>query len=63
MGYDWTMPTLPYNAKWKDQRKMFVRFFHRNNEKTFLPRVTQFVRRMLPRLLERPEDFMTHAKL
>lgn len=63
MGYDWTMPTLPYNNQWKDQRKMFVRFFHRNNEPTFLPRITQFVRRMLPRLLEKPEDFMNHAKL
>lgn len=62
MGYDWTMPTLPYDAKWKAHRRIFSKFFSASNPSAYQPRVTEFVRLLLPELLENPNDFIAQIK-
>ncbi|KAF6761857.1 cytochrome P450 [Ephemerocybe angulata] len=62
MGYDWTMPTLPYNSKWKSQRRLFSKYFSASNTSAYHPRVREFTHLMLPKLLNTPEDFITHIK-
>mgnify|MGYP001287875881 FL=1 len=62
MGFDWTMPTLPYNNKWKDQRRMLARYFGPNNTQNYQPRIVEFVRKALPSILDDPENFMAIIK-
>ncbi|KAJ3539759.1 hypothetical protein NMY22_g4589 [Coprinellus aureogranulatus] len=62
MGYDWTMPTLQYNAQWRSQRRLFTKYFSASNPSAFQPRITEFARRLLPRLLHSPDDFEAHIK-
>jgi hypothetical protein len=62
MGYDWTMPTLQYNSKWKVQRRIFSKFFSASNPSAYQPRITEFVGLLLPKLLDNPEDFIAHIK-
>ncbi|TEB33315.1 cytochrome P450 [Coprinellus micaceus] len=62
MGYDWTMPTLQYNSKWKAQRRIFSKFFSASNPSAYQPRITEFVGLLLPKLLDNPEDFIAHIK-
>ncbi|TFK27926.1 cytochrome P450 [Coprinopsis marcescibilis] len=63
MGYDWTMPTLPYGEKWKDQRKLFMRHLSANNRTLYEPRITDNVLRLLSRLLDGPENWMRSVRL
>ncbi|TFK27924.1 cytochrome P450 [Coprinopsis marcescibilis] len=62
MGWDWSMPTLPYNDQWRDQRKMFARYFSASNPNAYQPQILQVVRRFVHRVMETPDDFMKHSR-
>ncbi|KAJ3545626.1 hypothetical protein NMY22_g2356 [Coprinellus aureogranulatus] len=62
MGYDWTMATLPYNAKWKGQRRLFSKYFSPGNPSAYQPQIKENVHLLLLKLLNNPEDFIAHIQ-
>ncbi|KAJ3545634.1 hypothetical protein NMY22_g2358 [Coprinellus aureogranulatus] len=62
LGCGWTMPLLPYNAHWRAQRRIFTQYSSPSNPFAYQPQITEHVRFLLPKLLDRPEDFIAHIK-
>ncbi|KAG2011938.1 cytochrome P450, variant 2 [Coprinopsis cinerea AmutBmut pab1-1] len=60
MGWDWPMPTLSCNQKWKNQRRMFAK--HLGPASFHQPRILEFVRATLPRLVRDPDGLESHFK-
>ncbi|KAJ3545421.1 hypothetical protein NMY22_g2456 [Coprinellus aureogranulatus] len=62
MGYDCTMATLPYNAKWKGQRRLFSKYFSSGSPSAYQPQIKENVHHLLLKLLNNPEDFVAHIQ-
>ncbi|KAJ3540244.1 hypothetical protein NMY22_g4378 [Coprinellus aureogranulatus] len=62
MGYDCTMATLPYNAKWKGQRRLFSKYFSSGSPSVYQPQIKENVHHLLLKLLNNPEDFIAHIQ-
>ncbi|KAF9557515.1 cytochrome P450 [Agrocybe pediades] len=58
MGWSWMFSVLPYGDMWRERRRTFTKYFHPGSTAVHQPYAIQFVRSMLPRLLDHPEDFL-----
>ena len=54
---------MPYTPKWRAHRRMFHQHFHQGAVEKYLPVQLQYVRGMLPRILESPKDIRKHLRL
>ncbi|KAH9478040.1 Cytochrome P450 monooxygenase 98 [Psilocybe cubensis] len=59
IGWDWLMSGMVYGEPWRERRKAFQQYFHVGNAHLYEPVQMQAVRKMLPRLLKEPEDFLS----
>ncbi|KAF9447572.1 cytochrome P450 [Macrolepiota fuliginosa MF-IS2] len=59
MGWDYLFSSMPYGDAWRERRKLFQKYFHPTKPETHRPIETEYVRKLLPELLEHPQDFMT----
>ncbi|KDR69246.1 hypothetical protein GALMADRAFT_160541 [Galerina marginata CBS 339.88] len=57
MGLTCFMFMMPYGEKWRESRRAFTKYFQGGDLTRFHASHMQFVSKMLPRLLDRPEDF------
>ncbi|KAF5349225.1 hypothetical protein D9756_009488 [Leucocoprinus leucothites] len=58
MGWDYLFSSMPYGDAWRERRKLFQKHFHPTKPETHRPIETEYVRKLLPELLEHPQDFM-----
>ncbi|KDR69251.1 hypothetical protein GALMADRAFT_104206 [Galerina marginata CBS 339.88] len=57
MGWKCFMFIMPYGEKWRESRRAFTQYFQGGDSTRFHASHTEFVSKMLPRLLDRPEEF------
>ncbi|KDR66540.1 hypothetical protein GALMADRAFT_259045 [Galerina marginata CBS 339.88] len=58
MGYKWFMSGMPYGEPWRERRRAFTNYFQSSNSGQYQAPSVEFIRKMLPRLLDAPEDFL-----
>lgn len=58
MGWKWLTSSMPYGEPWKERRRLFQKHFHAAKVDAHRPREIEFVRQLLPQLLENPERFL-----
>ncbi|KDR69223.1 hypothetical protein GALMADRAFT_925136 [Galerina marginata CBS 339.88] len=58
MGWTWAMSLMPYGEVWRESRRVFTQYFQGSNASLYQAPQMEFVRKMLPRLLDAPEDFL-----
>ena len=58
MGWEWILTAMTYGEPWREGRRMFQKYFHSNNTQLYQPIQIEFIRKMLPRLLEAPSEFL-----
>jgi len=58
MEWNWGFVTLPYNDRWRTQRKLFVQHLHPTNSELINPVIHEFVQKMLHQLRDAPDDFI-----
>ena len=61
-GWEWTLTLVPYGARMKRQREMIHRSFSSSSVLQFVPIQTQYVNRMLLRIIEDPDDLLQHIR-
>ena len=59
MGAGWLFSAMVYGDPWREHRGIFQRYFHSKNIKLYHPILMESMRKMLPRLLEAPSDFLS----
>ncbi|KAF8808763.1 cytochrome P450 [Phlegmacium glaucopus] len=59
MGWGWTISTMVYGEPWRERRRMFQKHFHPSNTQFYQPIQREFIRKMLPRLLDAPAEFLS----
>jgi len=62
MGWGWLIAALAYGTEWRERRRAFTKYFHPSVPSVYQPNQVEFVRRMLSRLLEDPDDFFSILK-
>ncbi|KDR66581.1 hypothetical protein GALMADRAFT_147803 [Galerina marginata CBS 339.88] len=58
MGWDWFIPGMPYGEPWRECRTVFAKYFQSGNTAIYRTPQLEIVRKMLPRLLNTPEEFL-----
>ncbi|KAJ3517705.1 hypothetical protein NLJ89_g328 [Agrocybe chaxingu] len=58
MGWKWLISAMVYGEPWRERRKLFQKHFSSNNASFYQPVQTEFIRKMLVRLVEHPDDFL-----
>ena len=53
---------VPYGEFWRVRRRTFTKFFQGKDTSAFASNQQQFVRRMLPALLDHPTQFIEIAR-
>ena len=53
---------MVYGDRWREHRRIFQRYFHSKNIKLYHPIQMEWMRKMLPRLLEAPSDFLSISR-
>ncbi|KAF9479499.1 cytochrome P450 [Pholiota conissans] len=59
MGWGWLMSAMVYGEPWKERRRFFQKYFHPGNAALYQPGQMESVRKMMPRILDAPEEFMS----
>lgn len=62
VGCNWHFVFMGYGDDWRERRRVFHQFFHPNAAVAYRPRELKVARELLRRLLESPDDFMTHLR-
>ncbi|TBU24926.1 cytochrome P450, partial [Dichomitus squalens] len=62
VGCNWHFLFMDYGDDWRERRRVFHQFFHSNASVGYRPRELKVARELLSRLLESPDDFMTHLR-
>ena len=62
MGWGWIMLIMMYGDPWREGRRMFQKYFHPSNTQLYQPIQMEFIRKMLPLLLDTPDQFMSISK-
>ncbi|KAF4617510.1 hypothetical protein D9613_005757 [Agrocybe pediades] len=62
MGYDWLLAFMPYGNAWKERRRQFVQHFRPTDTSVYQDNQIKYVREILPRLLDDPENFIAIAR-
>ncbi len=50
---------MVYGEPWRQRRRLFNSYFHPGNEALYEPSQVEFIRKMLPRILAAPENFLS----
>ncbi|KDR66539.1 hypothetical protein GALMADRAFT_161961 [Galerina marginata CBS 339.88] len=58
MGWKWLMSAMPYGEPWRERRRAFMKYFQPSNANLYQAPQMEFIRKMLPRLLNTPKDFL-----
>ncbi|KAF9552414.1 cytochrome P450 [Agrocybe pediades] len=58
MDCGWIFALPPYGRDWKERRRLFMQYFHPSRVEEYHIGQTKFAHSMLPRLLDRPENFL-----
>ena len=58
-GWKWSLALTPYGEVWREGRRMFTRYFHPGNTEVYRTTQVEFLYKMLPRLLNDPENFLS----
>jgi len=53
---------MVYGGPWRERRRMFQKYLHASNIQVYRPIEIEFIRKMLPRLLEKPEEFLSISR-
>ncbi|KAL0067251.1 hypothetical protein AAF712_005821 [Marasmius tenuissimus] len=61
-GLSYHFAFMRYDERWKEHRKLFKQEFQPPANELHRPNITMAVRKMLPRLLESPENFDHHLR-
>jgi len=56
MKMDWSLAMIPYGESWRKRRKVFTQYLSPNTVQTSDPVIVDFIRNMLPQLLESPDE-------
>ncbi|KAF8799127.1 cytochrome P450 [Phlegmacium glaucopus] len=59
MGWGWVMATMVYGEPWRERRRMFQKHFHPSNTQFYRPIQREFIRKMLPHLLDAPVELLS----
>jgi len=59
---DWLFTSMPYGNEWRMHRKMFLQEFNPSTVTRYHPQEIKYTHKLLKRLLENPDDFMTHIR-
>ena len=59
VGWKWSLALTPYGEVWREGRRMFTRYFHPGNTEVYKTTQVEFLYKMLPRLLNDPENFLS----
>ena len=59
MGWKWPIGFMPYGEAWKERRRMFTQYVHPGNTDPYEATQMEFVRKMLPQLLNDPNSFLS----
>ncbi|KAF8799105.1 cytochrome P450 [Phlegmacium glaucopus] len=62
VGWTWTMTTMVYGDPWRERRRMFQKHFNASNTQFYQPIQREFIRKMLPRLLDAPAEFLSISR-
>ncbi|KAK0199540.1 cytochrome P450 [Desarmillaria ectypa] len=62
MGWDFLVGFMPYGNDWRVHRRLFQQTLNAKAASHFRPQVLDATREVLRRLLDRPEEFMTHLR-
>ncbi|KAF8799180.1 cytochrome P450 [Phlegmacium glaucopus] len=62
MGWGWLMSSMVYGDPWRERRRMFQKHFHPSNTQFYRPIQREFIRKMLPRLLDAPAELLTISR-
>ena len=62
MGWGWLVSAMAYGEPWRERRRMFQKYFHPSNTQLYQPTQIEFIRKMLPRLLEAPSEFLSISR-
>jgi hypothetical protein len=62
MGWGWLIPSMVYGDPWRERRTMFQKHLHSSNTQLFQPIQIEFIRKMLPRLLDVPGEFLSISR-
>ncbi|KAJ7675706.1 cytochrome P450 [Mycena polygramma] len=62
MGWDFNFALMPYGEKWRQYRKLFHKYFHRDAIAVHRPTQLKKVHDHLRGLLHAPKDFLAHNK-
>ncbi|TFK34339.1 cytochrome P450 [Crucibulum laeve] len=62
VGWIWSFVSMPYSDAWKERRRMFQKNFHPSDDSIHKPREIEFIRQLLPRILDTPEDILPLTK-
>jgi len=55
---------LPYGNVWRESRRIFTKYFNASHHSSISqPRDIMYVRRFLGQLLQKPDDFLQHARV
>ncbi|KAF9045255.1 hypothetical protein BJ165DRAFT_1594352 [Panaeolus papilionaceus] len=58
VGWKWLMSAMSCGESWRERRRLFVKFLSQNNADFYRPRQTEYIRKTLVNLLDRPDDFL-----
>ena len=62
-GWGFAFGMLPYGDVWRESRRIFTKYFNPSNHGINQPRNILYVRRFLGQLLQKPNDFLQHARM
>ncbi|PCH43276.1 cytochrome P450 [Wolfiporia cocos MD-104 SS10] len=62
VGCDWHFVFMGYGDRWRERRRIFHQHFHPSAALQHRPKALKGARVLLYRLLETPDDFMTHLR-
>jgi cytochrome P450 len=56
------MSAMVYGEPWRERRRIFQKYFHAANTQFYRPIQMEFVRKMLPRLLDAPAESLSISR-
>ncbi|KAF8997758.1 cytochrome P450 [Cyathus striatus] len=61
-GFNYTFGMFPYDSRWRTHRRIFTKYLHPLSTDINRPRETEYVRVLLGKFLESPENFLGHLR-
>jgi len=58
-GLEMGFSLMPYGEVWRERRRAFTQYFHPGNADLYRTTQEEFLRKLLPRLLKDPENFLS----